>query len=201
MTSAVAYASVAVVKARLGISDTTDDTKLETMLQAVSRAIDDLCGRRFYADAADATRYYTPEFNDALFAGDMISLTTLQTDEDGDRTYERTWLATDYDLTPDNAALDGKPYTAIRVTPDGSYVFPVGVRKSVKLVGKWGWPSVPQPVAEACILLTERVFKRRDAIFGVVGSPDLGQLRAVLRLNEDPEVGFLLQPFVALGVY
>jgi len=190
------YCTVAEVKARLwptGLTDTTDDTVFDQVITAVSRAIDNLCNRRFFTTASDETRYYTAEFDDELAPGDLVSLTTLATDEDGDRTYETTWSATDYDLEPFNAALDGKPYTRLRVTPNGNYVFP-STRKGVKLVGKFGYgATAPPAVKEACLLQCERVYKRRDAPFGVVGSAELGQLMVIPRL--DPDVELLLRAF------
>ncbi len=190
------YATLVEIKARLGIvtGDTADDTKLESVVEGISRAIDNHCGRRFYLDGSDATRYFTPEFADLLYVGDLVSVTSLFTDEDGDRTYERTWAATDYDLEPFNAALDSWPYTTILTTPKGLYTFPVGISKGVKMVSKWGWPAVPKPIAEACLLAGEKLFKRKDAIFGVVGSPEMGVLKQMMR--DDPDLAILLEPYV-----
>ena len=106
----------------------------------------------------------------------LISLTSLQTDEGGDRTYEYTWAATDYDLLPDNAALTLEPYTVICTTPEGNYSFPVGIRKGVKIVGGWGYATlVPAQVREACLIQAARVFKRKDAPFGVTGNVGPGR--------------------------
>lgn len=194
------YATLVQVKARLGIgtADTADDTTLEAMVTAVSRAIDNHCNRRFWRDASDVTRYFTAEFADALWPGDLVSVTTLASD-DGSRAYADVLAASEYELTPHNAAADGEPYTAIRVSPTGRG-FPAGLARGVRVVGRWGWPSVPDAITEACCLITERLFQRRNAIFGVVGSPELGQLRGVLRLNDDPEVMLMLAPYVWMGV-
>jgi len=194
------YATLADVKARLGIetADTADDTKLENMIEGISRAIDELCCRRFYSDGSDATRYFTAEVSEAVNPGDMVALTTLATDENGDRVYERTWAATDYDLEPYNAVLDSKPYTEIAVTPQGVYSFPSGIKKGVKIVGKWGWPATPKSLNEACLLLTEKLFKRKDAIFGVVGTPGMGELKQIIK--DDPEVNLLLMPYRKLDI-
>lgn len=187
------YASVAQLKVRLGITDTTDDTPLAMILDAVSRLIDERCGRRFWKEGTAAARYFTAEQGDLLFLNDdLVSISTsgLVTDEDGDRTYERTWATTDYDLEPYNAAADSKPYTQIRTSPQGVYAFPLG-RKGVRITGIWGWPVVPAAIVEATLLQSERIFKRKDAIFGVLGSIETGMLTIT---EMDPDVETSLMP-------
>lgn len=173
-----------------------NDGILENVIEAASRKIDAHCHRRFYA--ASETRYYTPKISRMLFVDDLLSVTTLKTDDDGDRTYENTWAATDYDLLPLNAALDGEPYTMIEVTPNGSYAFVPSLTKSVEIAGSFGYASTtPDEVNEACLILGARLFKRKDAPFGVIGSPDLGELRN-LRID-DPDVLSLLKGVKRVG--
>lgn len=194
------YCTVAELKARLwpaGITDTTDDAVFDQVITAVSRSIDAKCARRFYATTE--TRYFTPEFADLLYVNDLLSVTTLKTDENGDRAYEYTWAATDYDLEPENAALDGKPYTRIRTAPRGSYTFPVKARKGVEITGSFGFASTtPAMVKEACLLQSSRIYKRRDAVFGVIGSAELGQLQVIPRL--DPDVESMLWLYMAVDI-
>ncbi len=178
------YCTLAEIKARLAITDTTDDAILEQVVEAVSRWIDEFCRRRFWVNSVDETRYYTPEYTDLLYTGDIVSITTLKTDEDGDRIYEKTWATTDYDLEPLNAALDGEPYTEIRTAPDGNYSFPL-VAKGVQIVGQFGWPAVPKQVKEACLLQSERIFRRKDAPFGVAGVAATGELALIPHLDVD----------------
>jgi hypothetical protein len=169
---------------------------LDSVITAVSRLIDQYCGRRFYTTSSDETRYYTAvDAGLFLCPDDIVSLTMLATDGDGDRVYEDTWAATDYDLEPFNASLDSQPYVRIRVTPDGLYSFPT-IRKSIKLVGKFGYASTtPAMIKEACLLQCERLFKRKDAPFGVLGAGGMGQAM-VLSSKLDPDVELMLWPFV-----
>jgi hypothetical protein len=192
LVSELAGASVALTD----VSDQVDDATLESVIEAISRWIDEYTGRRFYAEAE--TRHYTAEWTDLLQVDDLLSVTTLLTDGDGDRVYETTWQTTDYDLEPYNAALDGRPYTEITLAPNGNYTFPT-TAKGVKLTGSFGYAATaPAMVKEACLLAAERLARRKDAIFGVTGSADLGHVRAIL--NEDPDVKKLLWPFCKLGV-
>lgn len=197
--AATVYASVPELNARLGAPDDTDDEKMELILHAISRSLDSICHTRFYTTASDETRYYTSRFDDVLFvADDVLSITTLKTDNDGDRTYGYTWATTDYDLMPSNASLDDEPYTHIEVTPNGDYSFP-SVRKGVQIVGKFGYSeSAPHEVREAVLLLATKLFRRKDIPFGVAGSTDLGTVIAEIRRAalSDAEIQLLLGKYL-----
>lgn len=190
------YCTLAEVKARLGLSDTTDDTILEAVVEAASRKIDLATGRRFWKDASDTTRYYTAETGSELAIDDLATLTSLATDVSGDRTYTDSWTSTDYDLLPYEQLLAGRtwPYTRIEVTPRGQKSFPAGLRKGVKIVGAWGWPAVPDDIAEACLILSARLFKRKDAPFGMAG----GEMTMTRLPRLDPDVAALVRPFARI---
>ena len=189
------YATLAELKARLGTSLSSNDDALTQCLEAASRAVDGFCGRRFYQDSAQ-TRYFTADDSGYLEVDDLVSVTTLATDSDGDRTYEDTWASTDYDLEPYNAAAIAHPYTSLMTTPDGDYAFPRGVRRGVKIVGTWGWPSVPDAITEATLLLASRLAKRQAAPFGVAAGEEGG----VGIPSVDPDVRQLVAPYRRLTV-
>lgn len=200
MTISNGYCTLAELKGRLGISlaDTGDDGALESVVNAVSRWIDRHCGRRFYSTAVDETRYYTAIDSDWLpLPDDLLSVTSLSTDSDGDRTYETTWASTDYDLEPANASLDGLPYEAIRVAPLGRYTFPTG-QKGVKIVGRFGFSTATPPaITEACILACMKLWARRDAPLGIAGNGEVGQ---IVIPGRDRDVYGLLAPYVKMRI-
>jgi hypothetical protein len=187
------YATLDDVKGYLDISDSDDDTRLEQAITATSRAIDDLCLRRFYATTE--TRYFTPGDSYRLPVSDLLSITTLQSDEDGDLDYDCTWAETDYLLSPANAAADGWPYLAVEAHPAGNYRFPQ-LRRAVKITGSWGFAATtPDTVHEACLLASAQVFKRKDAIYGVMGGAGfLQNVKNILR--SDPLIMGLLAPYM-----
>lgn len=192
------YTTSAKVKALLwpdgSTPDSTNDTQIASLIAAASRAIDHHCGTRFYSTATDETRYYTPDRSDRLRVGPLISVTSVASDVDGDRTYETAWAATDWELYPYNAALDGLPYTEIRATPLGSYGFPAGGSKSVKVVGKFGWAAAtPSLIEEACNLLCVRWFNRPNAPFGSLGPGAFGGVSALP--VDDPDVVKMLAAY------
>ncbi len=158
------YATVATLKTRLGISDTDDDTTLGLVLSGVCRAIDGHCGQRFYMDASASVRYYTAHDKSCVYA--------------------QTWAATDYDLMPSNASGRDRPYTWIETAPDGDYNFPTR-SLGVKLTAVYGWPSVPSAVSEAALLWAERIFKRKDAPFGIASFIEAGEMRLIKEIDPD----------------
>jgi hypothetical protein len=98
---------------------------------------------------------------------------------------------------PFNAALEDRPYTWIETTPNGSYTFPAGVTKAVKITGNWGYctyaTGAPYEVQEACYIQCSRIWKRKDSPFGISGVSELGILQMVPKMDVD--VKALLDPY------
>lgn len=178
-------------------SYTREDYAVEAVITAVSRRIDKYTGRRFYTTADDETRYFTAQYQDVLDVGDVVSITTLKTDDNADGTFENSWtsgsVAQDYNLMPYNASLESEPYTYIEIAENGDYYFPTHVKRGVEVVGKFGWSTCPDAVREACIIQSMRLIKRKDAPFGIAGANEFGTLQIVPKL--DPDVMFLLEPY------
>jgi hypothetical protein len=195
----MSYATLAEFKAAVGITDSTDDTALQSVLDATDTLIDLYCDRKTGFGTASETRYYTAEDYQYVLTDDLVSVTTLQTDDDANGTYETTWTAgTDYVLAPRNAALDGFPYTEIDTSVTWPRNFPKDVYLGVKVVGVFGFPAVPAAVKQAEIIQAGAVWNSRTAPFGVIGSADLG---GILRMSRalHPEAALILEPYRKRG--
>ena len=191
----MSYATLAEFKAAVGITDRTDDAALQSVLDATDTLIDLYCDRKTGFGKATQTRYYTAEDYEYVLTDDLVSVTTLQTDDDANGTYETTWTAgTDYVLAPVNAALDGFPYTEIDTSVSWPRNFPKDVYLGVKVVGQFGFPAVPAAVKQAEIIQAGAVWNSRTAPFGVIGSADLG---GILRMSRalHPEAALILEPY------
>jgi hypothetical protein len=135
------YATRDELKTVAGVTGTTDDAQYRRVLEAVTAQLDAFTRRTFRTHLA--TYYFTAQSSRRVLLDSeelglgLLSVTTLKTDEDGDRTYETTWATTDYDLLPANAAHKRRPYWEIAITPQGNESFP-RVQKGVEVVGKWG---------------------------------------------------------------
>jgi hypothetical protein len=195
----MSYATLAEFKAAVGITDSTDDTALQSVLDATDTLIDLYCDRKTGFGTASETRYYTAEDWQYVLTDDLVSVTTLETDDDANGTYETTWTAgTDYVLAPRNAALDGFPYTEIDTSVTWPRNFPKDVYLGVKVVGVFGFPAVPAAVKQAEIIQAGAVWNSRTAPFGVIGSADLG---GILRMSRalHPEAALILEPYRKRG--
>lgn len=193
----MSYASLAEFKSAIGIgtADTTDDSALQSVLDATDALIDNYCDRRQGFGTATETRYYTALDWSYVLTDDIVSITTLQTDDNADGVYETTWTAgTDFVLAPANNALDGWPYTEIDTSVQAPRAFPVAVYRGVKVVGVFGWPSVPTAVKQAAIIQAGAVWSSRTSPFGVIGSADLGGILRQTRALH-PEAQVLLDSF------
>ncbi len=173
----------------------TDSVDYTIAITAASRAIDRSCNRQFGVSTATA-RYYTPHYSDAYLmticeVDDFQSVTSLvvKSDFDGDQTYESTIASTGYRKRPYNAAANGRPWTLLEFSDSVSTT-----HGSLEVTALWGWTAVPDNIVQATLLQASRLAKRRDAPFGVAGSPDMGnELRLLARL--DPDVEVLIAPF------
>jgi len=135
------YARLPHLKSFVGVNVRNSDVEMVRVLERVSRDVDRLTGgRHFYA--LTATRYFDGNGWVRLYVGDLIAITTLKADEDGDYAYEDTLVAnTDYWLWPDNP-LANTPYRAIELNPNSAVLttWPLG-RRRVQVVGSWGFSA------------------------------------------------------------
>lgn len=177
------YIDLPAARRRAGVSDSDEDEDLERAGKSASRAIDIWCGQSFYKLQTATARHFRPRRWHIARVDPFWTTTDLVivTDHDDDGTYETTWTAADYELDQfggELAAMLDAPYDTIRAV--GSTSFPTCNRRvrSLRVTAQWGWAAVPQPVTEACEILTLDLYKRKDAAFGIAtGSVDFGGLR------------------------
>lgn len=182
------YATLADIKARLDITtvDATRDTILEQVVEAASRQVDGWCSRPFAS--GDATRQVTADNSGmVILPDDLHVITEIAVDRDDDRVYETIWPIESVDLQP----YPG-PYQVIR--PRSGFSFPCH-RYAIQITGTWGYgETIPPSIREATLLQAARLYKRKDAPFGVAGSAEHGQLQTITSI--DPDVKELLKPYM-----
>ena len=180
------YATLTQIKAYMSISDNTDNDLLEDLIESASRSIDRIANRRFYLDATASARLYRAYSDIFVYVDDIGTTSSLvvKTDSNGDGTYAKTLtLNTDYILDPLTASSLGRPFTQLTMVSNTETwpIFPGltqnGLRPGVQVTARWGWPSVPDDINMACLILTADLYKRKDAPGGILGLGDLGVVR------------------------
>jgi len=138
-----AYADLTTLKStsHLNVTGTSFDTRLRQLLETVSRQIDRYCNRHFFT--LEVTKTFDGDGSAELHVPDLISVSSLKTDDNVDRTYETTWATTDYLLYPQNADPTqrwGSPYARVLVDTDAGNQsrFQAG-KQTVQIAGKWGY--------------------------------------------------------------
>ena len=199
------YTSVEQLKSRLGITDTVDDFEVQLAVQAAAAWIEQFTGRFFWNETG--TRTYRNTSIQECEIDDLISVTTLKTDEDGDGVFETNWTPSQYQLEVTqfeyNQASKGEwwPYTKIYAlgVPGGNYlpyVWAWSSQNRVQVVGQFGWLNVPVLIRQASLQLASDYLKLKDAPFGIVGAGDFGPVR----IRENPQIASMLRRYVKPGV-
>jgi hypothetical protein len=159
--------------------DGPDEAEASLAVSAASRAVDFTCRRQFgRVDAPEAKSYrarptglygaYVLDIDDVA-AGDVSGVLI---DGEAPATLPQFW--------PLNAPVK----TRMAAPGRGTYAVTL----------PWGWPEVPRTIEQATLIQANRFFKRRDAPFGVAGSPDSGtEMRLLARL--DPDVALMVRKY------
>ncbi|MFG2002299.1 hypothetical protein ACGFNU_24415 [Spirillospora sp. NPDC048911] len=186
------------VALKIALDDNTRDLLLNQARASASRSIDQATGRRFWLDPGPVQRVYTPagrvacnDDGDLLLVDDIGDTSGLVVEVGSGG----TWTAvTDVETQPDNALADGVAVTGLRRRPGGWSGLASSTR--VRVTTRFGWPAFPDPIVQAALIQSGRLFKRKDSPEGVTSSAEWGVVRLSRR---DPDVWALIEPYVLPG--
>ena len=188
------YCTLAEVKSALRLTDNLDDTLLENSVNAASRMIDQYCNRFFYSGSAGETRYFKANDGFTCWIDDAQSITSVTTASTDPTIFDTTWQASDYQVLPANRWSNGAYYPISALSASDDYLFPVWADLAlVRVVGQFGWSSIPDPIKFATIIQASRLYKRLESPLGVAGVSDIGIMR--VGSNIDGDVAQLINPF------
>lgn len=139
------YATLDDLKALLKVTTAEDNEQLLRLLTAASRQIEKpkLTGRYFYC--FEGTKYFDGGGSNLWLPEDILSITTLKCDEDGDGIYEVSMETTDYNLYP----LLTYPKTRLKINSNGNYSsFASGIDKGIEIIGVFGYADSATPYEE-----------------------------------------------------
>lgn len=183
-----AYCTASELAAYAQIPDSGDDVELGLAAEAASRAIDHCCARQFGLLASVEARVLVAEWKPRVGAyhvriPDLMTATGLVVTVSG----AAVTAGVGYELLPRDAAERGRPWERIATLAATAPTLGVG-DYTVTVTGRWGWTAVPDTVKQATLLQAARFHKRRQAPFGVAGSPEMGsEIRLLAKVDPDVE--------------
>ena len=123
----------------------------------------------------------------------IAAITSVQIDDQGDRTFLITLQTSDYQTEPVNQRVSGNAFPIYRLRMIGDYLLPIwGQQATVRIQGTYGFTPVPMQITQATVIQAGRLFKRLDSVLGFAGFSDLGVARVG---RVDPDVAMLIRPF------
>lgn len=161
----MAYATVNDLRAHLDFDDANRarDAELESLLDVVTAAVEQHCGRTFGAVSSSGARIF-PGGTTRCLIDDAATVTIVQ--DSSDRQTWSTVATTDWWTEPANST----PYTVVEAA--------VPLARFVKVTGTWGHgATVPAPVKHATVMWAARLWKRRQSVSGVEGFGEFGPVR------------------------
>lgn len=193
------YATVAEFKAwltdKVGYVENADggsiDTLLEDCLSSATGDIEDDTGRVFALTTPAEARSFYVDIDGLVHVTDLVTVTSVVVDTNGDDVVDKTLASTDYMLLPktDNRGRAGVRYQLIKATPSGGAYFIPGYR--VTVTSTWGYvesSAAPKQIKTACLLRAARTLARRDARLGsLIMSMGSSSVEVVAKLDVDYE--------------
>src|SRR5512139_154293 len=221
------YASITELKLQIdktGATGTGDPANLQLLLDAATDAINSYTNHPdgFVALAVATARTYNGEGGPYQWIDECTSISLVEVkDSPTDSTYQ-AWAATDwvsFSGDPEAPDFNRTPYTAIMVTPNGTYSHFTSGRfttrrgfmpdttvargtPTVRVTAKWGYATTcPNRVKEACLIQAARWFKRGESSWADAMAPaQFGTLMFTQVLDPDVEamlrLGRLVRPAV-----
>jgi hypothetical protein len=192
------YTNIADVKTYLGLTGTAWDAELTADVATAARDIDQDCDQFFY-ETEEQIRAYIPQNPGYCITDPMSEFVALTAQES-------VWvLDQDFMLEPQNSALQGQPFTAIR-TIARPFIFTLsqipagwaGFDGRVYVTAKFGWPAVPNQIVQANKILAARYFHRRNAPLGVISFSNEVAFRMA---GADADAAKLLVPFGLVSLF
>lgn len=166
----MAYTTPALVKAYLGISATTDDVLLGTLIAGAQAWIERKTGRVFEC-SVDTTRYLDAIDNvdgdTLLLPWDLCAITSI--------TSGGIAVASSQYVTQPRHAT---PWYALRLktTATSTWTYTTGPEDAIAILGRWAYSlSAPEDIMQACKRLASYLYRQKDAsTYDTIAQPDMG---------------------------
>lgn len=181
MTTAIGtYATAAGLKARINISDTTDDTVLGTVCDQINAYIEGPqgCGR-VLAPISSATYLFDGDGSRCLiYRGGIRAVTVVEVAQYTGAAYT-TLATTEYFIRPSTTdRAPGWPGTRLELSDrpsSGFGVFPAGY-DTVRVTMTTGWAAIPDDITDVALTAATRAWHAVEAgQVDIVGTDEMGR--------------------------
>jgi hypothetical protein len=183
------YASAAELRSFIADGSSGSETELNLAIETASRSVDRATNRQFgkadevesrwYGAVFDSSSPYGPQRRWTVDIDDIMTADGLAV-AFGDGAEVTGEPLTGVLPAPVNAVANGRPWTKL-LLPHG-----VSGGSPIRVTGLFGWTAVPDAIKLATMIQASRLFARRHAPFGILGSPETGgELRLLERLDAD----------------
>lgn len=188
------YVSVADLKTRLNINDSTHDDVLTSVARSATRKVSKFCGQRF--DSYVSTKGYPiPRDLLTLNTDPFTAVSSIEIDQSGSGNFEGVpagnfEFSRSGEFATDWLDSEAVPYNTITRTDGQFFPFRTWLTRAerIRVTATWGWPAVPENVSEATAIVAAQLWALRSQPWGVAGSPETG----VVRVQNIPAVTDLL---------
>ena len=191
----MAYASVAQLRAYLGLDVNDDDPLLESLLARAQMAIDNYTHRTFEA-TADTTKFFDAQLDTSEhymvlgwtpYGLDLCQITTVT---NGDGT---TVASSAYVTNPRNYA----PWYGLRFKLNSGlyWTFDQDPENAISITGRWAYSTTaPSDIVHAAIRMGAYLYRQKDAnTFDVTAIPGAGVIEVPQGMPKD--VAKTLEPY------
>jgi len=192
------YVTLAALKQALGlpVAAGPNDAALNQALASATVRINNSCNRPgtgFNLDAAVTARVFQARDPEWLLVNDIGDLTGLAVATGQVGAFTNAIAAADFEPQPLNAYAIGR---TVEVLHHHWAWWPTWPSVRIQVTAKWGWPAVPDPIVQACLILSARLFDRRNSPGGIANAGDFGPIRVT---RQDPDVLDLISEYQRPG--
>lgn len=172
------YATAALLKTSLGVTDTADDTALGLVCDRINAYVELFTGRVLAPITSAAIKLDGDGSRELRYAKGIRAVSLLEIADYTGAAYQ-TIAAGDYFLRPGPADLrPGWPCTRILLSdhPAGSHTqFPAGL-DTVRMTATTGWNAIPDDITEVAITAATRAWHASQAgQADIVGTDEMGR--------------------------
>jgi hypothetical protein len=192
----MAYTTAALCKTYMGITTSTDDTLIGTLIVRAQAMVDSYTHRTFEA-SANSTKFFNSRFDvygRTLYFSDGLEAATITTITNGDATV--IVVNTDCTTLPAN----GTPIYGLQMLASSTQIWqqtPAGDdERAISIVAKWAYSlTAPDDIVAATIRLVAFLYRQRESNADLDRAVSVGDGMVLLPGRLPADIAAILEPY------